>query len=232
MKLIITLVLLALAYETVRMVHLGLIAVKFGKSTVPFTQRPTHPSRHILIVGDSIGVGVGASSPSLSLAGRIGQLFHQAQVSNLSLSGATAEMAFKYLSAQNLDHYDLIILSMGGMDTVSFTKFSKFEKNFRYLLDLLNSHSKAVALLLPYKTPKLPMYRFPSSPVLAWRVKRVRKISKKVADEKKVIILPDTFDRVLNDKEHNFFLDKSHPNDQGYKLWFEDLESSLKQLIS
>jgi hypothetical protein len=58
------------------------------ESAVPYEQKPSRPSRRILVVGDSTGVGVGAGEPRHSLAGMLGASYPDADITNSAVSGS------------------------------------------------------------------------------------------------------------------------------------------------
>lgn len=233
MKILLYVALAYLGFEVLRITRLGLIAVKFGKSTKLYTQFPLNSTTQLLVVGDSLGVGVGASNPSFSLAGRLGQALPHATITNYSLSGATVSMAHNYLRKHELKNYDFTLLFIGGMDALQFVSASQFEKKLRELLSLLRKHSQNIALILPFQAEKLPIYNhFPTSLIVHYRVMKLRQIAQQVSQEFGVTLIPDTFNEVLSDRKHTFFKDQAHPNDLGYKLWFTQLWKHLEPLIN
>ncbi|GEM_PF-1778713 len=73
-------------YQLLRINRLVLVSKKLVEQTAAFSVIPEKPTTKI-IIGDSLGVGIGASSPEYSIAGKVSKDYSQAEIRNLSVSG-------------------------------------------------------------------------------------------------------------------------------------------------
>ena len=83
------------------------------RSSVPYTQVATPDTPKVLFVGDSTGVGVGATRPGDSVAGRLGAAYPEWNIENRSVSGRkTAEILPTLRDLAN-EQYDTIVIQVG-----------------------------------------------------------------------------------------------------------------------
>ena len=80
-------VLAVVLYQAIRIRRLVLIGVDLAATAVAYEQHPENPALSILVVGDSSAIGVGASAPGESVAGRLGEYFPTATIQNRGISG-------------------------------------------------------------------------------------------------------------------------------------------------
>src|SRR5690606_4129525 len=78
---------------------------------------PANASLRLLIVGDSTGVGTGASAPQNSLAGLLAQAFPRLHIDNLAQDGATFEDVVQQLQ-RDPARYDAVLIQAGGNDVI------------------------------------------------------------------------------------------------------------------
>ena len=116
-------------------------------ATVAFQQRLTHPSMHILVMGDSTAVGVGAIPNTLSIAGRLGNQFPTAEVVNDSKSGIVTGELMSMIQAHSKEHYDLVVLQIGANDVVHFTDLNAVRADLRSVLAMAHQMSPHIIVL-------------------------------------------------------------------------------------
>ncbi len=110
--------LVVVGYETIQTRKLIAIGVGLADNAVPFERILPDAEMQILVIGDSTAVGTGAQTPEASLAGLVGQTFPDASVRNLGVNGArTADLIPRLEKIQD-QHFDLLMLHIGGNDTV------------------------------------------------------------------------------------------------------------------
>src|SRR5690242_1734264 len=78
---------------------------------------PSAPTK-ILVAGDSVAVGLGASQPEQSIAGLFGQDFPQADVTNVGVSGAETDGLVTQLAGLAGQHFSAVVLIIGANDVV------------------------------------------------------------------------------------------------------------------
>src|SRR6185369_5560071 len=149
---LIFLLILVLAIIVGRILFFARRGEKFVRGTTVFSQHPDHPVERILCLGDSLTMGVGASTPEKSFVGHLVQDFPNADITNWSRSGITSGKLLEYVKTQKLDHYDLVIFQVGGMDVVKFTNLTKLRKTLTEFLTLLKPHSDKIVVISPNTT--------------------------------------------------------------------------------
>ncbi len=231
MTLLVSFLVIFLAIYVGRIVYFGLIAKFVGKKTTAFNQHPQNPTIRILCVGDSIGVGVGSTSPDSSFFGLLGQNLPTALITNYCKNGLNTIQVLEYLKSKDLKNYDMAIAILGGMDVIKMTNIDSLEKTLEDLLSLLKNHAKRIILVPPHNTGLLPMYHFPLTGILNWRAKKVEELFTKIGKLHFCVITSQDFSRLLLDKKKYFSIDKAHPNDLGYALWFDTIKHVFKNLV-
>ena len=114
--------LLALAAAAVVLVTSGCAAWRIGQAadlarqSTPFQQNPVNPKLSLLIVGDSTGVGTGASAPGNSLAGLLGSAYPGLRIDNRARDGATFADVLRQL--EGAQRFDLVLVQAGGNDVI------------------------------------------------------------------------------------------------------------------
>jgi hypothetical protein len=93
-------------------------AKAFERRTLPHA--PT-----VLVVGDSTGVGTGATTPAASIAGLLGAAFPHVSVVNLAVNGARTLDVIMQLAGAAPGRYDLVLVHAGGNDVLRRTPFAR-----------------------------------------------------------------------------------------------------------
>lgn len=116
-------------FETRRLIAIGL---KLADNAIPFSRDASGPK--ILVIGDSTAVGTGASASSTSLAGLLGSHYPSASIENRGINGSKTR---DLLTRNDLsgDRYDLIMIHIGGNDTVRFTNLDELTKDIALVID-------------------------------------------------------------------------------------------------
>jgi hypothetical protein len=100
-------------------------------------ERRVSPARaRILVLGDSTGVGIGASCPEDSIAGLLAAELPDVDIVNVSRSGARVADALaqaRDCRAREL-HFELALLHVGGNDVIRATPAAKLGADSRMLL--------------------------------------------------------------------------------------------------
>ena len=92
-------------------------AAQLARDSEPFQHNPPNATLRLLIVGDSTGVGTGASAPQASLAGLLAQAFPRIRIDNRARDGATFEGVVQQLQADSA-RYDAVLIQAGGNDVI------------------------------------------------------------------------------------------------------------------
>jgi len=92
-----------------------------ARESEPFEVSPTQPLATLLAVGDSTGVGTGASSPAQSLAGLIAKDHPRVRIVNRAKDGAKFAGIASQLEALGDQRIDAVLVLGGGNDVIRFT---------------------------------------------------------------------------------------------------------------
>lgn len=231
----VVLLVVLVGYETIHTRKLISVGVGLADAAVPFERILPDAELHILVIGDSTAVGTGAQSPETSLAGLVGQKFPDASIRNLGVNGARTADLIPRLEVLEGQHYDLIMLHIGGNDTVYHTDLTVLEKDIKRVLDLsqqlgdrvilTSTGNVGTALLLPFGT----RWQFER------RTRKVRDIFMAAAQERD-IYYSDIFrernnDPFAQDPFQYYAVDLFHPSDVGYADWFTFIEPGLEGIV-
>lgn len=213
-----------------RMVYYGVYTKILGKRTNKYSSNPLNPKLRILFVGDSMGVGVGASKPSKSLIGCFAQDFPGAAIQNLCINGSTVGKEYKQLLKQELGQYDAVIFMGGGMDILFHTPVFKLRKTLENLFSFLSRKTNRIYVMMPNQTGTMPIYIFPFSFIINMRARKITKLYKNLVIRHNLIPIYDNVDVLRIDQKKYYSKDNAHPNDLGYQLWYEKLKPVFSEL--
>ena len=200
------------------------------RGSVPYERTATLETERVLFIGDSTGVGVGATRPEDALAGRTAQDHPNWTIENLSVSGRkTAELipVLTELGGQ----YDRVILQIGGNDITYFTDEKQLAEDIALVLREAKRLSTHVILLTSGNVGNAPILPRPLAFLWHRRTLQVRDIFMRASGEVGVTYV----DLYREKRTDPFFLepyryhasDLFHPSSEGYGLWYEELKKSL-----
>ena len=93
-----------------------------ARASTAFQQEPPAPELRLLVVGDSTGVGTGASQPVASVAGLLGAAYPHLLVHNQASDGARFDAVPAQLAATAEGQgYDVVLIQAGGNDVIRGT---------------------------------------------------------------------------------------------------------------
>ncbi|MCB0390624.1 MAG: hypothetical protein KDD58_05015 [Bdellovibrionales bacterium] len=185
-----------------------------SKATINNTKNPpianSKPSFSgpIVVFGDSIAMGLGASSEEKSLIGCFREAKKQNNmVINLGNEGETTRTALTRLNELNQYQASAIVISLGGNDvledisnTFPFTEKETFENISKLYKELIKSRALVVQIGI-------------SPPFM--EAKRLPKI-KQIAEKHGVLYISESMKNMWNNPR--YMSDAVHPNDLGYSL--------------
>lgn len=180
------------------------------------------PSKKIIFYGDSITQGVDALHPSCKYATLIADML-DAEEYNKAISG---EIFFPELAALKDDiNPDYVVISYGANDWYRSTQ-EEFSINCRsFFKNVISNYSNAKIFDI---TPIWNKLLYEERPFGDFR--DVDKIIKNIAKDFPEITVFDGFDFVPHDVSYYGDL-RLHPNDEGFRLYFENLAKQLKGII-
>jgi len=187
-------------------------------------------SKTLLILGDSTGVGVGASTPEESVAGRLAAYLQATYVENRAKSGASVEDLSTQIQNLKLSHYDFILIQIGGNDILAFHDAAADAERLAQAMKPLPDSGKTVvmaagnvggATLFPQIVRPFHYFR-----TLAFH-REFEKAVSSVGATYVNLYVPLLKDQFLRHPDRLLSADGLHPSGEGYRLWFERLKSEL-----
>jgi lysophospholipase L1-like esterase len=220
--------------EYLRMEHYIAVGTEMAEETVPYERQLPHASMQILVAGDSTGYGTGASIPEHSLAGLLGAKYPEASVTNISVNGARTEDLITQL--QNAKSgYDLILIDIGGNDSIHFVPRKKIEENMREALNIALTKGSHVLLVSTGDASTIRLFPYPLRWMFGLRTAMTRDVFLELVSEYggdiryTDLFREKTADGFASDPKAYYARDYFHPSDIGYADWFTVMEPELDQ---
>lgn len=194
----------------------------------PYEQQTSSSSKRILIAGDSTGVGVGASDPSTSVAGRIGSQFADSNIINISVSGAKLADLEKKLETVNGNSFTFVLLQIGANDITGRTSYEEIRSTLSRVLAQADLLSSKVVVMTAGNVGLSPAFKWPLSSYIEHRTRVVRKIFieeiAKHPNASYIDLFKERKDEPFNTDIPRYYApDLFHPSGDGYGVWFEKL---------
>lgn len=236
--LVISLLGVLLLVEVVRIGWYFMLSQKIRNATAAFSAHKPEASTKILVIGDSTAYGVGASSPQKSLPGLLANDFPKAHIENWSVCAANLlwlETLLKEKSeVAKKPQFDVVFLQLGGMDIVSFTSLSTIAQSLQTSIKMAKSIGSRVILVIPNNPGLAPIFRFPLAQLYEARGKKVHGLFSRLAEEHKITavsLFREGSDVLSAGKGSYHAVDRSHPNDTGYELWYQQIREVTYEIF-
>ncbi len=196
-----------------------------ARQSEPLQALPDAPLKSLLIVGDSTGVGTGASSPAHSVAGLIARDHPQWRIVNRSEDGARfADIA---LQLQGDERFDAVLVMGGGNDVIRLTRHDALAQSIATTVQLAKGKSNVVLIQPPGNVGNAPFFFPPLSWLMTRRSKSLHRLVREVAAEYGAVYInlyQDRADDPFAQQPDEFNArDGLHPSDTGYRLWYDAL---------
>lgn len=203
----------------------------------PLQSTPADAAQRLLIVGDSTGVGTGASSPEHSLAGLLAQAFPRLQIDNRAADGALLADVRGQLEAVN-GRYDAVLVQAGGNDVIRLRSEYSMRTDIDRVTELARAHSDHVLLMPAGNVGNAPFFFAPASWLMSARARTLHALVRETAQRRQAVYV-----NLYKDREHDPFAqqpdllhasDGLHPSDPGYRIWFDELmqQAQLATLLA
>jgi len=197
-----------------------------------FQAAPPQPTKRLLIVGDSTGVGTGASTPQTSLAGLIAAAHPHLTIVNRSADGATFERIAAQLEVGG--RFDAVLVLGGGNDTIRLTGAGALRAALSQVLFLARGRSDTVVLMPAGNVGNAPFFLWPWSRLMTRRARILHAIARQTAAAQGAtyvsLFKERAADPFAQDPDRLHAADGLHPSDAGYALWHHEL--SMQSALS
>ncbi|RYY68944.1 MAG: hypothetical protein EOO24_51430, partial [Comamonadaceae bacterium] len=156
-----------------------------GASARAYESHPDRPQASILVLGDSTGVGLGATHPEHSIAGQLGTEHPNARIVNRAAIGARFEDIPRQLAEARRDagvrRFDVIVLLVGANDVLHLTPLHRLEAQARAVLPVLARSGSRVVWLCCGNIGLAPIFVPPWSWLASARTRRVCELFERLA---------------------------------------------------
>jgi lysophospholipase L1-like esterase len=193
------------------------------------------PPLHLVVVGDSTAIGVGAGSLDRSYPVLLAQRLAGDFTVRLGVAGRSgarwADVARQLAPKVSELAPDIILIAVGGNDAIHFTPLRRLDRDIGRALDgLAETGSKVVVGLGPrFDTPALMR---PLRDLVDARCRAVNRRIVKQAQRRTVLVLDlraSIGRRFARDPRRYHSEDLFHPGPEGYALWAEALAGPLAE---
>lgn len=193
----------------------------------PYEHQPPAASLRLLMVGDSTGVGTGATSPAATVTGQIARHHPHVQIVNRAQVGARFADIVRQLQAVLGERFDVILIFGGGNDVIRWTELSALQTDLALALQLARAQAEHVVLMPAGNMGNVPFFFPPWSWLMTRRSRQLHALIRQHAVAGEVIYVDGFRDRrddpfALQAELHA--MDGLHPSDAGYRLWFSELQ--------
>ena len=208
-------------------------ARRFAKSGQRFERRLSAKGATVLILGDSTGVGVGATLPEESIAGLLAADYPDADIVNVAVSGTRVAGAIAQVRAclEAGLRFDLALLHVGGNDVVADTPLSQLTDDCDTLLRELARLADRTAWLGPPDLGLAPLFPRPYAWVLASRSRSASRVFSTAAARHDAVFIdfsaPAHVAHFRKRRREHFAIDGFHPNSASYQYGY----STARQML-
>ena len=203
-------------------------SVALAQRSEPWQQHPADATLRLLVVGDSTGVGTGATTPQSSLAGLIGQARPRWWIDNRARDGAKFADLVGQLGGDQ--QFDIVLVQAGGNDVIRLRGLDAMREDIERVADLARQRGKTV-IWMP--AGNLGNVAFFSPPLSWWMGQRSRGMHAAVRNA--AARTGAIYVKLFHERDDDPFVrdktlsasDGLHPSDAGYRLWWGTLAAHL-----
>lgn len=182
----------------------------------------------LLVLGDSTAVGVGATAPEDTIAGRFANDEKFTWVENYAVSGARSSDLAEQLSKRTLEKYDAVLVQVGANDVIRFSSPFASVKILHPVFSDIKKLSDDVTWIMAGNIGGAPFFPYAVRPIyqrlsLAYH-KAFAELARDVGFVYIDLYAPPHEDIFLTDTKRYFAPDLLHPSSEGYRIWYEKIK--------
>ena len=201
-------------------------AAALVRQSTPLQYTPADATLRMLIVGDSTGVGTGASGQPASLAGLLARDHPRLWIENRARDGATFAGAAGQLALGG--RFDIVLVLAGGNDVIRLREADALRADIDRTVALARERAATVVLMPAGNVGNAPFFLPPLSWEMTRRARLLHEVVREVAGRRGA-----TYVNLFRERDEDPFVqrpglhaaDGLHPSDTGYLQWYETLLS-------
>lgn len=199
-------------------------SAELARLSQPFQQSPDVVTMRLLIVGDSTGVGTGASAAQNSVAGLLGRSHPLLLVENRASDGARFADVVAQLAGD--DRFDVVIVLAGGNDVIRLRGREALAEDIERVTALATRRAQTVVLMPSGNAGNAPFFFAPVSWLMTSRSRQLHRLVRGAATRHGAVYV-----NLFHERADDPFVsqpglnasDGLHPSDAGYRVWFTEL---------
>jgi lysophospholipase L1-like esterase len=199
-------------------------ARELARQSTALQHAPADATRRMLIVGDSTGVGTGASSPSASLAGLLARDHPRLWIENRARDGATFAGTAGQLAVGG--RFDIVLVLAGGNDVIRLRSAEALRADLERSVVLARERAPVVVLMPAGNVGNAPFFLPPLSWEMTRRARVLHDLVRDVAQRHGATVV-----NLFHERDDDPFVqrpelharDGLHPSDAGYLEWYRTL---------
>ena len=197
------------------------------RESKPLQASPPGATARLLIVGDSTAVGTGASSAENSLAGLIARNYPHLAIVNRGVDGARFADIAGQLTGQ--EQFDAILVLGGANDVIRMTGQQTLEQGIAKAVELACGQARQVMIMPPGNLGNAPFFFAPLTWMMTQRTKSLHRLVRHAAVAGGAVYVNLYYEKAddpFAQRPDEFIAaDGLHPNDAGYRMWYDALNS-------
>lgn len=208
-------------------------ARRFAEAGQRFERRLSAQGARLLILGDSTGVGVGATLPEESIAGLLAADYPDADIVNVAVSGTRVAGAIAHVRTclETELRFDLALLHVGANDVVADTPLHQLARDCDTLLEELGKLAVRTAWLGPPDLGLAPLFPRPYARLMASRSRAAAQVFAAAAARHNVVFVdfsaPGHVAHFRRRRRKHFAVDGFHPNSATYRYAYTTAREML-----
>ncbi len=217
-----------IAYDVVRIYFLFKKTQIIEKAKVSFSRLIENAPKNILVLGDSTAVGTGAERPEDTTAGRLGRLFPDAQVVNISKNGLKIAGLNKILDMIDEGaRFDIVLIQIGANDIIQLTSMNNIKAGIDQILTRAAAFKGKTIIMHSGNIGESAFFPWYIKPILSIRSQAVREVYRSAAAKhaaQYIDLIDSVSSSLLKENPSKYYAaDLLHLTGDGYGTWFNEI---------
>jgi hypothetical protein len=230
----IIIILLYAAFMAHRLARQIVTARTHNAQSKPFNRLISGATKRILVVGDSTMYGAGITDPNNTIGGLFAKRFPEASVETIAVNGAKVRDLKVQLTKAQFEHYDIIMIGIGGNDIVRFSSYIRLGHQLREILVQASGLSNRVILCHCVNVGNIGFFIWPLNYLYDHRSRRLHELYDEVIVGLSQVIYVNFYRPMKSDhytratRSEFIAQDAFHPSDHANQYFFRLISDQAK----